>query len=87
MYPDPVRVVSVGFDIDEILKDPSNDQWATSSIEFCGGTHVARTRNIKTFTILEESSIAKGIWRVVAVTGEGAVQVWHLKLFFLLFVF
>ncbi|KAJ3265560.1 Alanine--tRNA ligase, partial [Blyttiomyces sp. JEL0837] len=74
VYPDPVRVVSVGFDIDEILKDPSNEKWAGSSIEFCGGTHVSRTSDIKTLAILEESSIAKGIRRVVAVTGDAATE-------------
>ena len=37
-YPDPVRVVSMGFDVDEILKDVGNVKWAESSIEFCGGT-------------------------------------------------
>ncbi len=38
VYPDPVRVVSVGYDVDEIIQDPSNTKWASTSIEFCGGT-------------------------------------------------
>ncbi|KAJ3193439.1 Alanine--tRNA ligase [Irineochytrium annulatum] len=75
VYPDPVRVVSVGFDIDEILKNTSNDRWAETSIEFCGGTHVPRTGDIKQLVIIEESSIAKGIRRVVALTGEQAHEV------------
>ncbi len=40
VYPDPVRVVSIGFDVDEVLKDVSNPKWMDSSIEFCGGTYV-----------------------------------------------
>ncbi|KAI8647202.1 alanyl-tRNA synthetase [Parasitella parasitica] len=71
-YPDPVRVVSIGFDIDEITADVSNPKWGTTSIEFCGGTHVAKTSDIKYFAILEESGIAKGIRRIVAVTGDEA---------------
>lgn len=38
-YPDPVRVVCVGFDVNEIIKDPTNEKWASTSIEFCGGTY------------------------------------------------
>jgi alanyl-tRNA synthetase len=72
VYPDPVRVVSVGFDIDEILTDPSNPKWASSSLEFCGGTHVAQTSDIKRFAIIEEGSISKGVRRIVGVTGEEA---------------
>ncbi|KAI8982374.1 alanyl-tRNA synthetase [Mycotypha africana] len=71
-YPDPVRVVSIGFDVDEIEKDVSNPKWKESSIEFCGGTHVDKTGDIKYFVILEESGIAKGIRRIVAVTGDEA---------------
>lgn len=72
VYPDPVRVVSIEFDVNEIQKDVTNPKWRTTSIEFCGGTHVAKTGDIKEFVILEESGIAKGIRRIVAVTGKDA---------------
>jgi len=74
-YPDPVRVVSVGFNVDEILLDTANPTWAETSIEFCGGTHVNKTGDIKRLVVLEESSIAKGIRRIVCVTGDEAFQV------------
>ena len=37
-YPDPVRVVTLQYEVEDILKDLDNVKWRTTSIEFCGGT-------------------------------------------------
>ncbi|KAL1657185.1 Alanine--tRNA ligase [Didymella pomorum] len=74
-YPDPVRVVSVGKPVEELIADPKNEAWSKLSIEFCGGTHVLKTGEIKELVIIEESGIAKGIRRVIAVTGQEAYNV------------
>ncbi|KAG9203602.1 Alanine--tRNA ligase [Epicoccum nigrum] len=74
-YPDPVRVVSVGRPVEDLIADPKNEEWHKLSIEFCGGTHVLKTGEIKELVILEESGIAKGIRRVIAVTGQEAYDV------------
>ena len=73
VYPDPVRVVSVGPTIDELLANPGSEEWTKYSIEFCGGTHLANTSQAEGFVLLEEAGIAKGIRRVVAATRGGAV--------------
>ena len=71
-YPDPVRVVSVGVPLEDLLHDVQNPAWEKVSIEFCGGTHVEKTGEIKELVILEENGIAKGIRRILAVTGQMA---------------
>jgi alanyl-tRNA synthetase len=71
-YPDPVRVVSVGQPVSALISDPTNAAWMDYSIEFCGGTHLRNTSQARRFCLVEESAVAKGIRRAVAVTMEAA---------------
>jgi len=74
-YPDEVRVVSIGVPVKKLLDEPENPHWLTHAVEFCGGTHVQRSSEIGLFRLIEESAVAKGIRRVVGVTGERAEAV------------
>ncbi|MEM9752734.1 MAG: alanine--tRNA ligase [Planctomycetota bacterium] len=73
-YPPTVRVVSIGADPDAMLADPTNETWATRSVEFCGGTHMAITGEAGAFCVLSQEAVSKGVRRVTAVTGEPARQ-------------
>jgi|UniRef100_A0A2S2QY24 alanyl-tRNA synthetase len=73
-YPDPVRVVSVGVPIETLLSDPEGPAGLNTSVEFCGGTHLHKTGHMERFTILTEEAIAKGIRRIVALTGPEATK-------------
>jgi len=68
-YPDPVRVVSIGPTIPELLAAPDSAKWEAFSIELCGGTHLPDTSKMANFALVDESAVAKGVRRVVGVTG------------------
>ncbi len=72
-YPDPVRVVSIGAPVAAILDKPKDAKWREFSLEFCGGTHVERTGQIHHFAIVSEEAVAKGVRRIVALTGVPAM--------------
>ena len=56
-YPDRVRMVTMG----------------DFSIELCGGTHLSNTGQVGLCRIVSEEPVAKGVRRVVALTGQKAL--------------
>uniref|UniRef100_A0AAQ6A9A1 Alanine--tRNA ligase n=1 Tax=Amphiprion ocellaris TaxID=80972 RepID=A0AAQ6A9A1_AMPOC len=72
VYPDPVRVVSVGLPASELLDHQTDRE---TSVELCCGTHLLRTGDIEDLVIVSERQMVKGISRVIAVTGREAARV------------
>ncbi|XP_041375479.1 alanine--tRNA ligase, cytoplasmic-like [Gigantopelta aegis] len=76
VYPDPVRVVSIGVPVEKLVTDPMGAGGDSTSVEFCGGTHLLRAGHVGDFVIVSEEAISKGIRRIIALTGpEGAKAV------------
>ncbi|PKI36694.1 hypothetical protein CRG98_042924, partial [Punica granatum] len=78
IYPDPVRVVSIGRKVEDLLSDPDNEAWLSYSAELCGGTHISNTREAKAFALVSEESVAKGIRRMTAFTADCALKAFEL---------
>ena len=38
VYPDPVRVLSLGVPVEQLMEDPTGPWAIQNSVEFCGGT-------------------------------------------------
>lgn len=74
-YPDPVRIVSIGVSIEDLLKEPAKSDGREYSVEFCGGTHLKTSRHVDQLIVVTEEAIARGIRRVVAFTGPAAESV------------
>lgn len=60
-YGEKVRVISV----------------SDFSKELCGGTHIDNTAQIRVFRILSEGSVATGVRRIEAVTGDEALKIYN----------
>ncbi len=74
-YPDRVRVLAVGVPVQDLLGRPDNPAWRQASVEFCGGTHVRNTADIEHFVIASEEAVAKGVRRLVGLTGPTAALI------------
>ncbi|CAL1544361.1 unnamed protein product [Lymnaea stagnalis] len=77
VYPDPVRVVSVGISVDDLESDPNGPGGSVTTVEFCGGTHLKRSGHIGEFVIVTEEAISKGVRRIIALTGSEAHKAVH----------
>ncbi len=72
-YPDPVRVVSIGLPVSDLVANPENAAWNEVSVEFCGGSHLTSTKDAGHFALVSEEAVAKGVRRVTGLTGVAAL--------------
>ncbi len=73
-YEDALEKGAIGLFGESYDKKVRVVSFRNSSMELCGGTHVRRSGEIGTFVIVSETSIAKGVRRIEALTGELAVK-------------
>lgn len=73
VYPDPVRVVSVGVPVAHALA-PASQAALQTSVELCCGTHLLSTGAVGDLVIIGDHQLVKGITRLLAITGEQAQQ-------------
>lgn len=71
-YPDPVRVITVGHTLEDIVAGKPGASALEVSVEFCGGTHLSNSSEIASFAVISEESISRGVRRIVAATGSVA---------------
>lgn len=67
-------MVSIGVPVEQLESDPLGPAGQNTSIEFCGGTHLRYAGHIGDFVVASEEAIAKGIRRIVALTGPEATK-------------
>ena len=68
-YGDQVRTVEIAH-----LETEGAESERLTSLELCGGCHVANTGEIGLFLITAEKGVASGVRRIEAITGEGSQQ-------------
>jgi alanyl-tRNA synthetase len=78
VYPSEVRVVTIGAPaMDHIMENPASSEWSDFSVEFCGGLHVSNMKEAQKFIIIEEQAVAKGIRRIIGITGNAAIHAYN----------
>lgn len=58
----------------DLLADPKAESNADFSVEFCGGTHLKNTKDAAAFALISEEGIAKGVRRIICMTGKFCFQ-------------
>ncbi|PWA51520.1 alanine--tRNA ligase [Artemisia annua] len=69
VYPDPVRIVTVGRKVENLLADPENKEWLSILVELYKGGLIC-TRGQGFYTLSKEGIARQGNQRVTAVTTD-----------------
>ena len=62
----------MGVPVEQLLAQPGAASNMERSVEFCGGTHVNDTAAIAHFALVSEEAVAKGVRRIIGLTGHAA---------------